>query len=205
MINRSTIYAALAAMALMLVSFFMGWTVRGNRLAPAPAQDTIVVTRVDTVTLVGARDTLIRTVWRPYPVAVHDTTTIVRHVTDSVLIALPYEHRHWSNPDTLDIWYSGVDPRVDSARVYRTHTVEIINRPVVDYRMPALTLDMGAGTGIVHNEAPNWKPVLDLQPYALTKLSLNRPSTTFSAYGLVDIKGRWAAGLNVTYRIDIVK
>lgn len=120
----------ISALLLMLVSGLLGGIIGYNRGArhceELPPADTIVIHKTDTVTLVEVRvDSLIRYVTRLYPVTIHDTI-----VNDGTIYAeLPYEHRFLSQPDTLDIWYSGVDPTIDSVRMYLHHTTEIIRQP----------------------------------------------------------------------------
>ena len=62
--------------------------------------------------------------------------------------------------------------------------------------MPRLTLDLGAGA-MWHDDA--------VKPYAIGKLSLNQPRTTFTAFGAVNHEGEWGAGLTVTYRLNLIK
>ena len=188
--------AVLLAMGLMLASFFAGWKIRGEKMQP-PVADTIRIERVDTVTLVEPMvDTLIRYVWKPYPVAVHDTTLIHHHTTDSIWISLPYEHRYMAKEDTLEVWYSGVDPKIDSAKVYMHHTTEIVKQPYEVAKMPRFTLDVGAGA-FYHER--------QVFPYALGEMRYNAPRTTWSAYGAINHEGKWGAGVGVTYRLNIIK
>lgn len=187
--------ALLLAMGLMLVSFFAGWKIRGEKMQPSVA-DTIRIERVDTVTLVEPRDTLIRIVWKPYPVAVHDTTLIVRHTTDSVYISLPYQYRYYSKPDTLEVWYSGIDPKIDSATIYMHSTTEIIKQPYDVVKIPRLTLDIGTG-GFYYDKSIN--------PYLKGELRCNAKKTTWSAYGAIDHQGRWGAGASVSYRLNLLQ
>jgi hypothetical protein len=199
---RGARHIALTVVLMLMVAFAAFGVYRygykaGMRNAECGMQaDTIVVERIDTVTLVGPSDTLTRIVWKPYPVAVHDTVKILRHTTDSIYITLPYQHRHLSKPDTLDIWYSGVDPRIDSVNLYYHHTTKIIKQPYEVAKMPSLTLDLGAGA-MWHEQA--------VKPFAVGKLNLNRPHTTFTAFGAVNPDGDWAAGLTVTYRMNLIK
>jgi hypothetical protein len=188
--------AVLLALGLMLASFAAGWKIRGEKMQP-PVADTIRIERVDTVTLVEPRDTLIRIVWKPYPVAVHDTTLIHRHTTDSIWLSLPYEHRYMAKEDTLEVWYSGIEPCIDSAKVYMHHTTEIVNHvPDVRKMVPRLTIDLGAGA-FYHER--------QVFPYASAEMRYNAKQTTFSAYGAIDHQARWAAGVSVTYRMNIIK
>ena len=188
----------LLAAALELAGFFAGWSLRGMRNAECGMRnDTIVVHRTDTVTLVEPRvDTLIRFVDRLYPVAVHDTTLITRHTTDSIWITLPYQHRHYSQPDTLEVWYSGVDPKIDSATVYMRHTTEIVRQPYEVAKLPRLTLGLGAAAFYTDKS---------INPCLVGEMRYNAPKTTFSAFGGVNHEGKWGAGVGVTYRLNLIK
>ena len=183
------------AIGLLLAGFGSGWVLRGKQMPPTT--DTIVKVKIDTVTLVEPRvDSLIRYVDRLYPFAVHDTTLVVRHTTDSVFISLPYQYKYYSIKDTLDIWYSGVDPRIDSARIYKTHTTEIIRQPYEVAKMPRLTAEIGVG-GFYYDNCIN--------PYLKGELRCNAKKTTFGVYGAVDHQGRWGVGASVSYRVNLLK
>lgn len=198
LVKKVAIYI-IAALLLMLVSGLLGGVIgynKGKAQCEPITSDTIVIERIDTVTLVEPRDTLTRIVWKPYPVAVHDTTLITQHTTDSIFISLPYQYRYYSKPDTLDIWYSGVDPRIDSARVYMHHTTEIVNHIAEVSKMPRLTAELGAGAAYHENK---------VNPYAVAKMSYNTKHTTFSAFGAINHEGRWAAGGQITYRMNIIR
>ena len=187
--------ALLLAAGLMLASFFAGWSLRGHQQESVPS-DTITIMKVDTVTLVEPRDTLTRIVWKPYPVAVHDTTLIHHHTTDSIWISLPYEHRYMAKEDTFEVWYSGIDPKIDSAKVYMHHTTEIVKQPYEVARMPRLTLDVGAAAFYSDKS---------INPCLVGEMRYNAPKTTWSAYGAIDPQARWAAGVSVTYRMNLIK
>jgi hypothetical protein len=184
--------AILCCGLMMIVSFCGGWHLRDKQIAP-PVADTIRIERVDTVTLVGNKvDTLICYVNRPYPVAVHDTMWR----NDTLYVQLPYEHRYYASPDTLEVWYSGVDPKIDSINLYYHHTTEIIKEIHDVHRMPRLTLDVGAGA-FYHER--------QVFPYAVGEMRYNAAKTTFSAYGAINHEGKWGAGAGVTYRMNIIK
>lgn len=127
----------------------------------------------------------------PYPVPVYQPADTVR---DTIYVYLPVEHRHFGIPDTLDVWYSGTNPRIDSTRVYlRSTTItNTVNRDV--FKMPRLTADVGAGA-FYHDKAIN--------PYLLGEIRYNAPKTTFAAFGAIDHTGRWGAGLELTYRFTL--
>ena len=188
--------ALLLAAGLMLASFFAGWSLRGHQQESVPS-DTITIMKVDTVTLVEPRDTLTRIVWKPYPVAVHDTTLIHHHTTDSIWISLPYEHRYMAKEDTLEVWYSGIDPKIDSAKVYMHHTTEIVNHIAdVSKMMPRLTLDVGAAAFYSDKS---------INPCLVGEMRYNAKKTTWSAYGAVNHEGKWGVGVGVTYRMNLIK
>ena len=191
-------FAALAvACLLMAVGFSAGWLAKEKRIQPI-ANDTIRIEMVDTVTLVEPMvDTLIRFVDRLYPVAVHDTNLIHHHTTDSIWISLPYEHRYMAKEDTLEVWYSGIDPKIDSAKVYMHHTTEIVNHIAdVSKMMPRLTLDVGAAAFYSDKR---------VNPCLVGEMRYNAKKTTWSAYGAIDPQARWAAGVSVTYRLNLIK
>ena len=187
--------ALLLAAGLMLASFFAGWSLRGHQQESVPS-DTITIMKVDTVTLVEPRDTLTRIVWKPYPVAVHDTTLIHHHTTDSIWISLPYEHRYMAKEDTFEVWYSGIDPKIDSAKVYMHHTTEIVKQPYEVARMPRLTLDVGAAAFYSDKS---------INPCLVGEMRYNAKKTTWSVYGAVNHEGKWGAGVGVTYRMNLIK
>lgn len=187
--------ALLLAAGLLLGGFAAGWKIRGKKMSSMVA-DTIRIEKVDTVTLVEPRDTLTRIVWKPYPVAVHDTTLIHHHTTDSIWISLPYEHRYMAKEDTLEVWYSGIDPKIDSAKVYMHHTTEIIKQPYEVAKIPRLTAEIGAAAFYSDKS---------INPCLVGEMRYNATKTTWSAYGAIDPQARWAAGVGVTYRLNLIK
>ena len=196
---KTILVAGIIAMAMMVAAFIAGWALRGAKKPPTPppVADTTWFTLTDTVTLVGPRDSLTRIAWKPYPVAIHDTTLVIRHTTDSIFITLPYQHRHFSKPDTLDVWYSGVDARIDSATVYYHHTTEIVNHIAdVSKMMPRLTA--GVGCGAFYQEKR-------VNAYLYGEMRYNAPKTTWQVYGGINHEGQWAAGVSVTYRMNLIK
>lgn len=198
---KKILIAAGVALALMAIAFIAGWNIRAGKCQELPSTDTIYIHHTDTVTVEEPRDTLIRVVYKPY--AVHDTTTITHIVTDSFFITLPYEHRYYEKEDTLEIWYSGVDPKIDSAKMYITHITEIITKPYEVRKMPPLTWEIGAGTSIVSGKIGE-ATGLNLNPCGISRLNLHTKHTTWSAYGMIDTKGQWSAGAAVMYRLDVL-
>lgn len=195
MSDKIKIFAACLMFLIVFGVFFMllGGMI-GYDKGKADCQTIIVhdtVTDVDTVTILNHKvDTVVRYVNHLVPI--HDTVAI----GDTTYLVLPYEHRMYSVEDTLEVWYSGIDPSIDSARIYLRSTVITNTIEQVDYRMPRLTAEVGAGA-LYNNNCIN--------PYLMAEIRLNRPKTTFAAYGAIDQNSRWGAGINVTYRFNLVK
>lgn len=196
-----TIVAIAIAVLIGGAAFFGGWSFRGKydnvcsgttELKP----DTVRLRRIDTVFLQIPPDYDI--VEEEYakkvkvPLAVHDTVTLV----DSVWVTLPFERHYTRIGEVADVWYSGYDAKIDSAVVYKHTTTQIIKQPYEVARMPRLTLDLGA-VAMWHEQA--------VKPFAVGKLNLNRPHTTFTAFGAINPDGDWAAGVSVSYRIGLLK
>lgn len=172
---------------------FVGYRIGRSGFTP-PDPDTVRVVTIDTFWVTTPPDTVSVTTVKYVRVPLYVTTTDT--IVDSVLVPLTYEQHFARLDDVADVWYSGVDAQIDSARTYhRTETVTITNT-VVERKAPRLTADLGAGA-LWHDGAVN--------PYALAVIRMHQPHTTFGAFGGIDPTGRWAAGLNVTYRIDLIK
>ncbi len=195
-----------AAALFMFGVFAIGFTLIGVMLGyghgcpqfPEITADTVAA--IDSTVLGGTEarpdaDSLMFVDSVPYPVPVPvylpgDT------VHDTIYVYLPVEHRHFGITDTLDVWYSGIDPRIDSIRVY-LHTTVVTNTVEHEvFKMRRFTANLGAGAMYCD------KAVI---PYLLGEMRYNAPKTTFAAFGAIDHTGRWGAGLNVTYRINLIK
>jgi hypothetical protein len=186
--------ALLLAAGLMLASFSAGWSLRGHQQQP-PVADTIRIHTTDTVILTEKiHDTITHTYFKTIqvPFYIVDTDTIV----DSVWVSLPYE-RHFASLDSVaDVWYSGYDAKIDSAVVYKHTTTQIIHQPYEVARMPRLTLDVGVAAFYSDKS---------INPCLVGEMRYNATHTTFSAFGAVNHKGEWGAGVGVTYRINLIK
>ena len=139
---RRYITIAIVAVILMAVAVLFGY-IKGYTSAMRDAQgetktDTIV--RVDTVRIHHPADTVTLTQWKTYHV--HDTAIMVEH--DSVFVILPYESHLLTMPDTLDLWYSGVDARVDSMHFY-LRTVEVTQSTSITKPKRLNTIGVEAG------------------------------------------------------------
>ena len=139
MINKNVLVGFVLAVVLVAIGFAVGWGVaRPTNPQTEVVYDTIV--KVDTMSIIMPADTITHTILKP--VHVHDTSVIVQN--DSVFVMLPYEQHHFSMPDTMDVWYSGIDSRIDSVKYYnRTTTIEI--HDVVEKPQPWFALYGGAG------------------------------------------------------------
>lgn len=192
--NKVTLIFVLVIYCLLAtVSFFTGYHVRDRQIQP-PVADTITIDHWDTTYLPSPPDTITSEEKIPVPVPYYIKETDTVH--DSVLVVLPYEHHHAQVDSLLDIWYSGYQAKIDSIVAYKHLTTQIIKQPYEVSKMPNLTLDLGAGA-MWHEQA--------VKPFAVGKLNLNRPHTTFTAFGAVNPDGDWAAGLTVTYRLNLIK
>lgn len=183
------------AIGFMLLGGMIGYG-RGCPQCPEITADTVAA--IDSTVMGGTEarpdaDSLMFVDSVPYPVPVYlpgDT------VHDTIYIYLPVEHRHFGIPDTLDVWYSGTNPRIDSTRVYvRTNTITVDHFHDLT-KMPRLTANLGAGAMYCDKS---------VNPYLLGEIRYNAPKTTFAAFGAIDHTGRWGAGVNVTYRINLIK
>lgn len=119
---RRYLAISLTALAIVAVSvlfgYIVGYDAAERELQPETHTDTVV--RVDTVWRELPPDVITQVQWRTR--YVHDTAIVTMH--DSVAVWLPYEQHMLAMRDTLDLWYSGVDARVDSLRIYlRTTSV----------------------------------------------------------------------------------
>lgn len=186
--------ALLLAAGLMLASFAAGWKIRGEKIQ-MPVADTVVIHTVDTLTVTERiRDTVTKTYYKT--IQVPFTVVEVDTVVDSVRVTLPYE-RHFASLDSVaDVWYSGYDAKIDSAVVYKHHTTEIVKQPYEVARMPRLTLDVGAAAFYSDKR---------VNPCLVGEMRYNAPRTTWSVYGAIDPQARWAAGVSVTYRMNLIK
>lgn len=172
-----------------------GYNRGAKSVKPLPA-DTVVVNHTDTLEVTLPPDTVTQTFYKT--VRVPSDAVEPDAVVDSFSVTLPYE-RHFASLDSvIDLWYSGYDAKIDSAVVYKRYTTQIIRQPyeVEVWKMPRLTADLGV-TAFYSEKSIN--------PFLLGKVAYNAPKTTFAAYGAIDHNGRWAAGVGVSYRFNLIK
>lgn len=140
-INKNIIFSLVLAVMLVVAGFVAGWKTSQKALPPSQESlhDTIVM--VDTMSIIMPPDTITKTELKT--VYVPQTNIVV--VNDSTYaVELPYEQHHFSMLDTIDVWYSGYDSRIDSVKYYnRTTTIEI--HDIVEMPQPWFALYGGAG------------------------------------------------------------
>ena len=189
--NKTTLKVAIVVWVLSIVAaLLIGARVIGTP-DPQP-NDTIVVHRTDTIVVNTIQhDTILMTKVKKVQVAVHDTTTI----TDSVWVELPYEHHCADIPEQATIWYSGIDPTIDSLRVYQRTITEIVNRDVVRYKVPRITLDVGIG-----NE--EW---MSFDPYLFASVDVKIGNYKVQPYAAVTWSHRPFFGARVSRSFIVLK
>lgn len=193
MTDKLRFFLLISAIGLMLGAGFLGGKIGYDKGLSKCVTETVTDTVYKTDTIVYhqfSTDTVLKVVKVPFYVTTTDT------LVDSVWVELPMEWHLASVPDTADVWYHGVMAEVDSMKFYYREKVVTNTIVKTEYKTPRLTLDMGAGA-LYHEESIN--------PYLVGEMRYNRPKTTFSAFGGIDKHGEWAAGLNVTYRMNIIK
>ena len=85
--------------------------------------DTTWFTITETKMIPSPPDTVIDVKWKVRKVLQYDTI----HTTDSVWVVLPFE-QHFARLDSVaDVWYSGFEAKIDSARVYKYTTTQVVN------------------------------------------------------------------------------
>ena len=112
----------------------------------------------------------------PVPVYVADSTAIdsllnecarLERKGDSLQLVLLRVQRHYRD-STYDAWVSGVDPSLDSLKIYRTHMVITEQIPVVQVKKTRWGIGVQAGYGATID-----KNVVSLSPYVGVGVSYN--------------------------------
>ena len=119
------------AMLLMLVFGALGGWIgyqTGISNCKGIFNDTVIIEHWDTAFIESPPDTVTVTKTKVVKALVHDTTT--KTITDSVLVELPFEQRYAKLGDFAEVWYSGFQAKIDSARAFRHTITEIIHEPI---------------------------------------------------------------------------
>ena len=131
--------------ASLLLSAFVIWRGRHPKEPTEPlSRDTVVITRVDTITREKPVYYAVRQV-DTIRIAVRDT---IRQ-SDTLFVELPREQRAYRDT-SYEAWVSGVQPCLDSIRVYaQVRCVEVVERvPVKERARWGLGVSAGYGLGI---------------------------------------------------------
>ena len=124
---------------------------------PTPKVDTLFTKNTSSFTepkKEPSPDVLIKEI--PVPVYFADSSAIdsllnecarLERVGDSLRLVLLRVQRHYSD-STFDAWVSGVDPRLDSIKTYRTNMVITNEIPVIQVKKTRWGLGISAGCGV---------------------------------------------------------
>lgn len=160
-----------------LCGFFTGKAVYQPTYGEKVTRDTIRVT--DTIPHYYPRPVekqVVRYVTRFLPV--HSTDTVNRYITmtDTMLVEVPIESRHYHGKE-YDAWVSGYEPSLDSIKVYNEtqYITETITKTVKD-KGKHFFLDVGAGCQYKFNAKT-------IVPYAELGLRFKAGKVGLGAYG----------------------
>lgn len=184
-----------AAMFILMLLFAFMWKAADRRASQVPTADTVTITVTEKIPVPSPPDTVTKTEYKRVPVPYYikgDSDTIV----DSVLVSLPFERHTTHVEGCCDIYHSGFQSKIDSVIAYKQTTTQIIKQPYEVYKKPRLSLDLGAAAFYSENK---------INPCLVGEMRYNAPHTTFGVFGAVNPDGDWAAGLSVTYRINLIK
>lgn len=116
-------------LAMLVAGIILGCVIgygSGKRNADQQFMTTDTIRKTDTCWIPSPPDTVTKTVTKTVRVPLHDTVILV----DSVWVDLPFERHHSSLEDVADIWFSGYEARIDSAKIYRHQETVIQQVPV---------------------------------------------------------------------------
>lgn len=111
------IISIIVVVVLVVISYMTGYRQASKDITTEHVTDTIRLT--DTMWVTAPADTVTLVQWKAYHIT--DTAIVTHH--DTTVVFLPYEQHHFAMPDTLDLWYSGVDARIDSLRFLMTSSI----------------------------------------------------------------------------------
>lgn len=109
-----------------LLGGFIGYDKGRSICEDLPSPDTVVKHHTDTVRIKEPPSVVTNTVTKYVQVPKYVTKTDT--VIDSIMVPLPFEQHFTQLDDVADVWFSGYDAKIDSAIVYKQHTVEIIHQ-----------------------------------------------------------------------------
>lgn len=134
-------------LSVLMIAFgmFFGYNLRSDHFPDCTKKvdtiiihDTIKVEKWDTITEQVIRYKLVQ-------VDIHDT--IVRN--DTLFVELPFTQKHYHEDSVCEIWISGYEPNLDSARIIQKTIVEQHYIPIAEYRN-AVGMMIGTSTAAAY-------------------------------------------------------
>lgn len=98
---------------------------RNPSVVTVHSTDTVFVTKVDTLELVS-----------PIFVTKKVVDTLIVYVNDSSKVSLPIEQKRYLEPDKYDLYISGVNPRLDTIRVFNKTEYQTITKTITNTVYP---------------------------------------------------------------------
>ena len=159
---REIVFFVAGLLLLVVMAGLLGGIIgydKGKQSASVvPKHDTIRITKTEKHFIVSPPDTVTQTKIKyvPVPEYIHDKDTIF----DTIMVKLPFEQHFTKLADVADVWFSGFEPRIDSAITYRHHTTEIIYQTIQEpspKNMISVTAGaVDASAGYMHRFGPIW-------------------------------------------------
>lgn len=154
--------AIIGAVLMVAMSFIGGYSIGYRQTIEeiTTATDTTWFTITETKTVPSPPDTVLKTKTKivrvPQVVTVKATDTVV----DSVFVMLPFEQHFTQLEDVADVWYSGFDAKIDSAKIHRQYTTEIITQTKSTTQPRNMVMATAGATdaslGYLHRFGPVW-------------------------------------------------
>lgn len=157
-------HITIAVVLMLMVAFAVfcvyryGYNIGASSVKPLPA-DTVVIHHTDTFWVKLPPDTITQVYYKT--VRVPQDAVEADAVVDSFSVTLPFERHFAQLGDAADVWYSGYEARIDSARIYQRHTTEIVNHYTTEIRQQSNMVMATAGAmdvsvGYLHRFGTVW-------------------------------------------------
>ena len=143
-ITKAVMIAAVVAIAIvsLLVGGGIGFHIGREHCEIAPP-DTVRIEHVDTCFVESQPEIITKTETKYVPVPKYITKTDT--IIDSIMVPLQFEQHFARLDDMADVWFSGFQPKIDSAVVSKRHTTEIVNHYINE---PAAKNMVGVSAGL---------------------------------------------------------
>lgn len=135
-------FAVAISIVALLVGGGIGFQI-GREHCEITPPDTVMIEHVDTCYVESPPEIVTKTETRYVPVTQYVTRTDT--ITDTIQAALLFEQHFAKIDDVADVWFSGFQPKIDSAVVYKKHTTEIVNHYIKE---PSPKNIVGVSAGI---------------------------------------------------------